>query len=185
MDYVPGPTVDECWDSLDLSQRQSVASQVAAIIETMQSTTLKLPPRPVIGTRGQKFEGPCFTDYGAGPFAALQDLEDWCNHKIDVCIRFKQLQQSAPRFRYQRLVLTHQDIAPRNLILDAQGKVWMIDWGVSGVYPPGFEQAVFKHGRGRYKEFSEMVLARLSDLHERVTEQFANIGYGLSLAAHR
>jgi hypothetical protein len=106
MDYVPGPTVDECWVSLDLSQRQSVASQVATIIETMQSTTLKLPPGPVGGTRGQKFEGPWFTDYGAGPFATLQDLEDWCNHKIDVCIRFKQLQQSAPRFRFQRLVLT-------------------------------------------------------------------------------
>jgi hypothetical protein len=59
----------------------------------------------------------------------------------------------------------------------------MIDWGVSGVYPPGFEQAVFQARSGRYKEFSEMVLARLSDLHERVTEQFANIGYGLSLAA--
>ncbi len=150
MDYVQGPTIDECWDSLDLSQRQSVASQVATMIDTMQSTTLKLPPGPIKRMGGQKFEGPWFTDYGAGPFATLQDLEDWCNHKIDVCIRFKQLPRRAPRFRFRRLVLTHQDIAPRNLVLVAKGKVWMIDWGLAGVYPPGFEQAVLQVKSGQY-----------------------------------
>ncbi|KAK1772249.1 kinase-like domain-containing protein [Phialemonium atrogriseum] len=168
MDYVPGPTVEECWDFLDVSQRQLVASQVAAMIETMQSTPLKLPPGPMGGAEGQKFEGPWFTDYGAGPFATLQDLEDWCNHKIDVCIRFKQLHRRAPRFRFQRVVLTHQDIAPRNLILDAQGKVWIIDWGVAGVYPPGFEQATLQAQSSWNGEFAEMVLARLSDRQERV-----------------
>ncbi len=182
MDYVPGPTVDECWKSLDASQRQSVAGQVAAIIDTMQSTSLKLPPGPIGGTGDQKFEGPWFTDYGAGPFATLQDLEDWCNHKIDVCIKFQQLPRHAQRFEFQRLVLTHQDIAPRNLILDAQGKVWMIDWGIAGVYPPGFEQAALKSASWN-TEFREMVLARLSDRQERVTEQFAAIMYGLTVAA--
>ncbi|PVH75823.1 hypothetical protein DL98DRAFT_314795 [Cadophora sp. DSE1049] len=161
MDYVPGSTVDECWDSLDERQRESVASQVGAIIDTMQSTTLKLPPGPIGWTGGQKFEGPWFTDYGAGPFATLQDLEDWCNHKIDVCIKFKQLPRWSPRFRFRRLVLTHQDIAPRNLILDAQGKLWIIDWGLAGVYPPGFEQAIPQ--AEWHEEFAEMVLSRLSD----------------------
>lgn len=183
MDYVPGPTVEECWDSLDVSQRQLVASQVAAMIETMQSTPLQLPPGPIGGTEGQKFEGPWFTDYSASPFATLRDEEDWCNHKIDVCIRFKQLPRRAPRFRFQRVVFTHQDIAPRNLILDAQGKVWMIDWGVAGVYPPGFEQAALQAQSSWNGEFAEMVLARLSDGQERVMKQFAMIGYGLSVAA--
>ena len=45
------------------------------MIEAMQSRSLKeLPPGP-IGGRVTKFEGPWFTDYGAGPFATLQDLE--------------------------------------------------------------------------------------------------------------
>ncbi|KAH9204688.1 kinase-like domain-containing protein [Leptodontidium sp. 2 PMI_412] len=161
MGYVSGPTVKECWGSLDVSQRESVASQVVAIIDIIQSTTLKLPPGPIGWTGGQKLEGPWFTDYGAGPFATLQDLEDWCNHKIDVCIKFKQLPRRSPRFRFRRLVLTHLDIAPRNLILNAQGKVWIINWGLAGVYPPGFEQAI--HQRSQDEEFAEMVLSRLSD----------------------
>ncbi|KAK3943427.1 kinase-like domain protein [Diplogelasinospora grovesii] len=148
MDYVPGPTVEECWDKLD---------------ETHS-------PRPTSWTywraSDHKLEGPWFTDNGAGPFATLQDLEDWCNHKIDICIKFNQLPWHArylKRFRFNKLVLAHQDIAPRNLILDAQGKVWLIDWGLSGVYPPGFEQA-------RNEQFVDMVLDRLSDRREDVME---------------
>jgi aminoglycoside phosphotransferase (APT) family kinase protein len=183
MDYVAGPTVEECWDSLDLSQRQSVAGQVATMINTMQSTPLELPPGPIGGTRGQKFEGPLFIDDGAGPFTTLQDLEDWYNHKIDVCVQFKQAPRRTPRFRFRKVVLTHQDIAPRNLVLDAQGKVWIVDWGVAGVYPAGFEQAAFQV-QSWNGEFTDMVFARLSDRQERVMEQFATIAYGLSVAAH-
>jgi aminoglycoside phosphotransferase (APT) family kinase protein len=182
MDYIPGPTVDECWNSLEVDQRQSVAGQVAAMIEKMQSTALELPPGPVGWTGSQKFVGPWFTEDGAGPFASLQDLEDWCNHKIDVCVQFQQLEQHSPRFKFRTLVLTHQDIAPRNLVLDAQGKVWMIDWAFAGVYPPGFEQAILQV-REWHREFAEMVLSRLSDRQEHITKQFVNIGYGLSLAA--
>lgn len=182
MDYVPGSTIEECWNSLDLSQRESVADQVAAMINKMQSTTLELSPGPIGGMGGQKSEGPLFTEYGAGPFATLQDLENWCNHKIDVCIKFNQASRSTPRFAFQSVVLTHQDIAPRNLILDAQGKVWIIDWGVAGVYPPGFEQAAFKV-QSWNGELIDLVLERLSDRLEHVTEQFAVIAYGLSVAA--
>jgi aminoglycoside phosphotransferase (APT) family kinase protein len=166
MDYIPGLTVDECWDSLEEYQRQSVTSQVAAMIEKMQSTTLNLPPGPVGWTGSQKFVGPWFTEDGAGPFTSFQDLEDWCNHKIDLCKQYKQLKRHTPRFKFRRLVFTHQDIAPRNLILDAQGKVWMIDWALAGVYPPGFEQAVFKKQSGWFEEFGEMVLSKLSDRQE-------------------
>ena len=183
MDYIPGPTVKECWNSLEVDQRQSVAGQVASMIEKMQSTALKLPPGPVGWTGSQKFVGPWFTEDGTGPFASLQGLEDWCNHKIDVGVQYEHLEQDAPRFKFRSLVLTHQDIAPQNLVLDAQGKVWMIDWAFAGIYPPGFEQAVLEVCSAWYREFAEMVLSKLSDRQEHITKQFANIGYGLSLAA--
>ncbi|KAH8111347.1 hypothetical protein DFH11DRAFT_1513109, partial [Phellopilus nigrolimitatus] len=37
------------------------------------------------------------------------------------------------------LVLTHGDLTPRNIILGDEGKVWIIDWGCSGVYPRWFK----------------------------------------------
>ncbi|TVY93562.1 hypothetical protein LAWI1_G003803 [Lachnellula willkommii] len=76
MDYISGPTVEECWDNLNLSQRESITSQVVTIINNMQSTTLDLPPGPVGATADEKFEGPWFTEDGAGPFATMQDLEN-------------------------------------------------------------------------------------------------------------
>jgi thiamine kinase-like enzyme len=160
-----------------------VVCQVTTIIESMQSKTLKLPPGPIGWAGNEKFQGPWFTDCGAGPFATIQELEDWYNHKINVCIKFKQLSRWVPRFRFKRLVFTNQDIAPRNLILDSRGKVWMIDWELAGVYPPGFEQAVLEVYGQRSIEFAEMVLARLSDRHERLSRQLFRIGYGLSVAA--
>ncbi|TVY46255.1 hypothetical protein LOCC1_G004346 [Lachnellula occidentalis] len=164
----------------DMSQRESVTSQVVTIINNMQSTTLELPSGPVGATADEKFEGPWFTEDGAGPYATMQDLENWYNHKIDICIQYQQLPPDATRFKFDRLVLTHQDIASRNLILDAQSNVWMIDWGIAGVYPPGFEQAVLA---GTYEELTDIVLARLEDRGGDITKQYRSIGYGLSVAA--
>jgi len=38
--------------------------------------------------------------------------------------------------------MCHLDIAPRNLLLDGQGRVWILDWAYAGGYPPYFDQAV-------------------------------------------
>jgi len=37
--------------------------------------------------------------------------------------------------------MCHLDIHPRNLILDSQGKLWLLDWAFSGAYPSCFEKA--------------------------------------------
>lgn len=180
MDYIAGSTVESCWDSLDDISKEFVVQQIASIIETMQSKTLNNLPVGPIGHDGtEKFEGPWFTDYGAGPFASLAELEAWCNHKIDVCAMVKQLPPGIPKFRFTDMVFTHQDVAPRNLILDANMKVWLIDWGCAGVYPRGFEQAVLR-AQSRNAAFADMVLAKLSDKHDELTRQYAAIRYGLS-----
>jgi aminoglycoside phosphotransferase (APT) family kinase protein len=175
MDYISGQTVEECWDSLSQDVRESVASQVADMIETMQSRLLNnVPPGPLGGAGGKPFIGPWFAYYGGGPFATLQDFENSYNHKLDVCITLKLIARNAPRFRFNSAVLTHQDIAPRNLILDLQGKLWLIDWGWAGVYPPGIEQAVFARQEAN-AEFRKMVLSRLSEVHQDLVQQYDSI----------
>jgi thiamine kinase-like enzyme len=37
------------------------------------------------------------------------------------------------------LVLTHQDLNLRNIILGEDGRLWIIDWEWAGYYPPWFE----------------------------------------------
>lgn len=98
MDYIAGPTVQEAWPSLEQDARQSVTRQV-----TMQSRRLDdMPPGP-FDSPNEKCQGPWFTDYGAGPFATLQELQDWFNHKVDVCIQVLQLPANYPEFHFQDL----------------------------------------------------------------------------------
>jgi hypothetical protein len=88
MDYVSGCTIGDCWEALNERTRDEVTSQVAGMIEQMQSITLNHMRLGPIGG-GAPFRGTWFSDYGAGPFDTLQQLEDWLNHKLDVCLRFK------------------------------------------------------------------------------------------------
>ncbi|KAF4960781.1 hypothetical protein FGADI_724 [Fusarium gaditjirri] len=180
MDYIKGSTIDKSWQSLDTATKETIAQQVADVIDKMQSTILShMPVGPIGRPKDAKFQGPWFTDYGAGPFDTVRELEDWCNHKIDVGIMVKQLTPETTRFEFKDVVLTHQDLALRNLILDNDMKLWVIDWGCAGVYPKGFEQAALQV-QAENNEYADMVLERLSDRQGIVMEQFANIAYGLS-----
>ncbi|UPK92453.1 hypothetical protein LCI18_003388 [Fusarium solani-melongenae] len=180
MDYIPGPTVEACWESLDKTTKESVAQQVADMIEKLQSRNIEdLPPGPLSWDPGEKCMGSWFTDYGAGPFNRLEDLEAWFNHKIDVCAQVQQLPTGTPRFQFNSMVLTHQDIAPRNLILGENNKVSLIDWGCAGVYPRGFDHAVMREQSGNH-EFTDMALSKLSDQYKTLTRQYSAIAYGLS-----
>ena len=38
-------------------------------------------------------------------------------------------------------VLTHHDLAPRNLLLSPSGELWLLDWDLAGFYPIYFEYA--------------------------------------------
>ncbi|RKL04821.1 hypothetical protein BFJ71_g3601 [Fusarium oxysporum] len=180
MDYIKGSTVEKIWQSFDTTTKETVAQQVADVIDKMQSTVLNhMPVGPIGRAQDAKFQGPWFMDYGTGPFDTLAELEDWCNHKIDVGIMVKQLTPETRRFEFKDIVLTHQDLAMRNLVLGEDMNVWVIDWGCAGVYPRGFEQAALQV-QAENNEYADMVLERLSDRQDIVIEQFANIAYGLS-----
>jgi hypothetical protein len=60
----------------------------------------------------------------------------------------------------------------------------IIDWGVAGAYPPGFEQAALRLQSGWNGEFAKMVLAKLSSPQNYIIDQYFTIGYGLSVAAN-
>lgn len=181
MDYIHGKTLEEVWPSLDAATKGSIAAQVADAIEKMQASTISdLPPGPIGRGEEELFQGPWFTDYGAGPFPSLDALEEWFNHKIDVCDMVHQLPPGTPRFRFNDMVFTHQDIAPRNLILCPDGKVCIVDWGCAGVYPRGFEQVTLQELHW-HREFADMALAKLSDQHVDLGEQYRAFAYALSV----
>ncbi|UDD57501.1 hypothetical protein AFCA_005002 [Aspergillus flavus] len=142
-------------------------------------------PFEYYGTRaGPLGGGPCrgkfFTDYGAGPFNSGAEMEAWFNHKLKICKDYNQAPQDIPPFDFQKFVLVHQDISPRNMILDATGKVCLIDWAHAGAYPPAFERAAIVE-QHIFPEFNEMTLHVMPEYDVEV-RQLQSIGYGLSVA---
>ncbi|KAJ5123816.1 uncharacterized protein N7515_007641 [Penicillium bovifimosum] len=164
MDYIDGEPLDGCWGDLSDEQKLDIAKQTAQMIIEMQSIKL-LEPGPIGG-------GPCrgrfFTHYSVGPFKDVSEFEGWFNHK------------PSP-FKFTQFVLTHQDISPRNLILDRTGLVWLVDWADAGSYPPAFEAAAL-WSQSQFVDFNDMVLSLLPR-YPLEEQQLDSIGYGLSIAA--
>jgi aminoglycoside phosphotransferase (APT) family kinase protein len=177
MDYVEGTSLANCWDDLDFGKRQDVVNQVSGIIQQLQSVQFERPG-PIGG-------GPCrgrwFTDYTAGPFAGRQEIENWFNHKLTICKGTGNARQDIPAFNFPAFVLTHQDISPRNLILDPCGQIWLIDWAYSGAYPPCFEAAALTD-QAQFPDFSQQLLQKIHK-NPREIEQLRSIKWGLTIAA--
>ncbi|KAB8276929.1 hypothetical protein BDV30DRAFT_235172 [Aspergillus minisclerotigenes] len=108
-------------------------------------------------------------------------MEAWFNHKLKICKDSNQAPQDIPPFDFQKFVLVHQDISPRNMILDATGKVCLLDWAHAGAYPPAFERAAIVE-QHRFPEFNEMILHVMPEYDVEVL-QLQSIWYGLSVAS--
>lgn len=121
------------------------------------------------------------TTASAGPFNSGSEMEAWFNHKLTICKHYNHAPADIPPFDFQQFVLVHQDISPRNMILDAAGMVWWVDWAHAGAYPPAFERAAIV-GQYRFPEFNEMVL-RVLPRYEVEVRQLRSIWYGLSVAS--
>jgi serine/threonine protein kinase len=140
MEYIEGRLVSDIWDDLDDKGRRSIIRQLYEYTRELQALKMDRPG-PVGGGIS---EGSFFTDYGAGPFKSRKDIEDWFNDRLLVCHDFGHASQTPPGCfagRFDELVMCYLDIHPRNLILDGQGKLWLLDWAFSGAYPPYFETA--------------------------------------------
>jgi len=157
MEYVEGCTLEEAWPSLRITTKLWIAWKLRGYIRQLRRVPLPTPriPGPVDGSgQPRRCVGCYFSgDLGAGPFASYKELVAWYDRKADLAVRIdhrlSQARGQSPSLSSDSLafddtaplVLTHGDIALRNLILGNDGRLWLIDWGFSGVYPQSFEYA--------------------------------------------
>lgn len=177
LDYVEGECLADCWSSLDTHTRRNVVLQVASIIQEMQSVQIDRPG-PIGGATAL---GMWFTEFGAGPFENRAQLEAWFNHKLKVSQKPNWASKDVASFSLPKFVLTHQDISPRNLILDGSGTVWVIDWAHAGAYPPFLERATLIK-QMQFPDFNAQVLEEIADFPTGTTHLF-HIWYGICIAS--
>lgn len=174
MEYVHGRPLDECWDELSEERRENVCQQVADAVRQLQSLEVERPG-PIGGGPSQSY---WFRDR-TGPFKSRRHLEDWYTAVLELCKSLNKADQDAPPFtgKFKKLVMTHLDLAPRNIILEEGDKVCLLDWDFAGAYPPHFERATLMK-QWRDGEFTSRVLAAIPT-HEKEIEELMTVEYAM------
>ena len=139
MQYIDGDLLSEVWSTMSENTRHNIREQILDIFPRLHS--LKSDNPGPVG--GGVSEGAFFTLYGAGPFESRAELETWFNERWLVCQDFG-IATHTTSFtgRFEHLVMCHRDIHLRNMILDRNSKLWLIDWANAGYYPVYLEIAV-------------------------------------------
>ncbi|KAK0452208.1 kinase-like domain-containing protein [Desarmillaria tabescens] len=146
MDYIPGVSLSAAWPRMSLWQKIRTALTVRRYVRQLRSI-----PHPRPGIPGPLAEGgvpvPCispaifsFMRPVRGPFTTTAEFLAYFNTapKFGPGLRLLPLPRK-PTLTDEKLVLSHADLAPRNLIVGDDGQLWLIDFGHAGFYPIWFE----------------------------------------------
>lgn len=138
MDYIRGQRLDYTWPNLSIWE--SFVSPGLSKATLGNSAIFQDPRSSIPGPLGPtprrcpdqlvSWQGP------EGPFLDSVALNTFINERV-----WREAGAEIPaRFRIpEPLFFTHQDINMRNVILDQNNLVWLIDWDWSGFYPRYFE----------------------------------------------
>ncbi|KIY46229.1 kinase-like protein [Fistulina hepatica ATCC 64428] len=146
MDYIEGETLDVVWPRMSWWRRLCVVWTIRGYIRQLRRIPLPNPdiPGPFDGT-GDPFrcEGFYFTEDGAGPFNSYADLVAWYDMKRQITAYYEPKNNAPfpPFDASEPLTFVHGDLNMRNILIGTDGKVWLIDFGCAGAYPPWFEYA--------------------------------------------
>ncbi|OCH86603.1 kinase-like protein [Obba rivulosa] len=151
MQYIPGVTLDRCWDTLSIWRKLWVAWKLRSYVRELRLVRNEQIDREVPGpitedpSQPLKCHCPSTGESDIGPFHTKRELARWAHGRLRLTEQVWNVNCGVEPFDdSEHLVLTHGDIAWRNLILGDDGKLWLIDWGSSGVYPPWFEYAAMR-----------------------------------------
>ncbi|KAJ3974342.1 kinase-like domain-containing protein [Lentinula raphanica] len=148
-DYIEGSLLADVWSTYSIWRKLGVAFTLRRYVRQLRQLKASptTPPGPLSAHEPRScilppFFGPSRSE--RGPFASYADFASFFNkwareaydmqrYPINHPIRDTRFDDS------EALVLTHQDINPRNIIVGTDNRLWLIDWEWSGYYPPWFE----------------------------------------------
>ncbi|KAK9414306.1 putative Aminoglycoside phosphotransferase domain-containing protein [Seiridium unicorne] len=147
MGKVRGVTLMDAWAHISWYRSACLAFQLRYVVKLMQSQSS--PTAGSLGTgicRSFWLERDIFgIPPHSSPCLVASIVNFWYNL---VSLRVEKAKSTAEHFatcrepiQEQPFVLTHHDLAPRNIMVDDQNKLWLVDWDKAGWYPSYFEYA--------------------------------------------
>ncbi|KAH7320840.1 kinase-like domain-containing protein [Stachybotrys elegans] len=195
MDRIYGGPLHHLWSDLDWTRSMRLALQLRGMIRKMQSVQSK--------TAGSLETGQCRSFYlqdfyGLPQLAGRKEI----NAFLTFWMEFQSMEREEekdikehvrrPKIGYSasRMNFVHHNLSPRNIMLDADGKLWLMNWDYAGFYPKSFEHAAMhsfmrtdwnRGTRMRWKVFSWIatgVHGRDAQLLEKCRAKFLRDQFG-------
>lgn len=140
MEKVDGECLEYAWQFLDDTQRDSIVQSLRSYV--LQLRTLRTPHgRKVCALNGQAVRDSRITSCDpVGPFFDEASFNDYLITTAEIFMDETILPEIRARMREDhRIVFTHGDLAPRNIIVKDGKVAALIDWEQSGWYPEHWE----------------------------------------------
>ena len=149
MDYIPCRQLRHVWPSMSLFAKLRVAFILRGYLRQLRA--IRHPrsriPGPIasddqirppqVQMIGGELERP------RAPFGSCAEFSAWWNERYAMSMECApQRHEGAPPEPFDDsapLVLTHCDLNMRNILVGDDGRLYLIDWDLSGFYPPWFE----------------------------------------------
>jgi aminoglycoside phosphotransferase (APT) family kinase protein len=143
MDYIQGETLEKLWPNMSVEEKKDIAQQIRQIVEKMRSIT---PPTDFIGAcdgteiRDTRIH---FT-YHSPPCRNEKDFNEFLLSALYEPTPPLLREAFSRRLRTDhRVVFSHCDLAPRNILVE-DGKIQgLVDWEDAGWYPEYWEYVKF------------------------------------------
>lgn len=147
MERIRGTTLEEMWAKLGWFMTIKLALQLRRFINLLRSVESSVAGSLATGEcRSFWLEDKYGLPIRSTPEYIASFIQFWVNftsiRKAKVAATQVSVDSKKPIPPVtQSFVLTHHDLAPRNLLLDSFGQLWLLDWDYAGFYPIYFEYA--------------------------------------------
>jgi len=146
MKRVDGELLHFTWDRLSQPQRSHVIDQLRFIVEQLRSLPPPQPPSVSALNNAPCFDARVAGSRTFGPFTTVAGFHD----HLASASTFHIDEDGIKRIRsqmsdQQRILFTHGDLAPRNIFMNGDKVVALIDWEHAGWYPEYWEYVKAKY----------------------------------------
>ncbi|KAG8157861.1 hypothetical protein KVR01_012133 [Diaporthe batatas] len=144
---LPGQRLSEVWAELSGEERKSIIAQLREQISNMRSCTQSYIGRLNNRSTCNVYEPVSIVGEVCGPFIDEEHFDRWCLDRVPDGVfgltkrkwaRWLEKDRQRP---HRKLVLTHGDLSPRNIIVDGGVVTGIVDWERSGFWPEYAEYA--------------------------------------------
>lgn len=147
MDYVDGVRLDACWNGLDTATKKSITSQLRGYMDELRK--IPTPLSPYIGRLGYTEVDDLRSQHNlGGPFDTEEEFNSWLLSRIvehlqgnnDRLRRYlTEAFEKQTREKRHKIVFTHADFHPRNILVRDGRVVALLDWETAGWFPEYWE----------------------------------------------